>query len=149
MIDRLSSLVHLHGIQKWLPKLYIAWFSSYCQRMCLIEKLPNYGVLTPPHLTTSLTSHITHHISSHLHRTSLVHITHRISSHSPHLTPHLTHHISPAFGDVGVWLFVWQHLVMLECHFPGRRSMWWNFEWSPERGMLDFAIQNASPKRKK
>ncbi len=73
----------------------------------LVEKLPSYAVLlTPPHLTTSLTSHITHH-SHHSHLISrIIHITHisyhasftsltshitQITHHSSH-TSHITHH---------------------------------------------------------
>ncbi len=78
----------------------------------LLEKLPSYGVLTPPHITTSLTSHInnitshitchsrvftpphltislTSHISRHTSLTSLTHLTSRII-HITHLS-HLTH----------------------------------------------------------
>ena len=54
-----------------------------------VAKLPSYRVLTPPHLTTSLTSHnITHH-SHQLHLTSLTaHITTSFTSHITHHSQH-------------------------------------------------------------
>ena len=73
-VDTLNSLFHIfHTIVKG----------------SLLEKLPSYGVLAPPHitshLTTSLTSHITHH--SHPHLTS--HLTTALTS---HITSDITHH---------------------------------------------------------
>ena len=83
----------------------------------LVEKLPSYGVLTPPHLTTSLTSHIRHHshltphitsLTSHTTRRShhsqisphIAHITHKfrhITHITSHHTVHISHHISFTF----------------------------------------------------
>ena len=87
---------------------------------CLVEKLPSYGILTPPHLTTSLTSHhITHitHISHHSHHSHHTpHVTtsltsHTLTSHRTSLTSHKTHisFFVPGatfFGDVAVSLLV-------------------------------------------
>lgn len=69
----------------------------------LFEKLPSYGVLTPPHLTTSLTPHSTHH------------------SHHLSLTPHFS--LRAPFCDVAMSLLATgaaYHLVMLPCHFSSQ-----------------------------
>ncbi len=73
-----------------------------CQRkLSLVEKHPSYEVLTAPHLTTSLTSHITHisHLTSHLPTSPASHITHHSHptshthiAHITHISPHHPHH---------------------------------------------------------
>ena len=81
----------------------VYWIDIDIVKGSLVEKLPSYGVLAPPpHLTTSLTSHMSPHISHH------THITPQISHHISHLISLTTSH---------------QHLVMLECHFFVTRAI--------------------------
>lgn len=54
-----------------------------------VEKLPSYGLVTPPHLTTSLTSHIIQISPHHAHHTS-----HLITPLRSHITTSLTSHIT-------------------------------------------------------
>jgi len=79
------------------------YFFHTVVKRSLVEKLPSYGALTQPHLTTSLTPRITHHshhISpNHSHPTHITHIhgtSHHISitSHTCHHITHISPHIS-------------------------------------------------------
>ena len=118
-----------------LSRLYTYGNMVYVIKGSLVEKLPSYGGLTPPHST-----HHSHHIA---HHTS--HIT-NIASHHITITSHHIIHITDithlcvttcsvtSRGRGSTW---WRLSVAFRARrstwwcwsitFPGRGSIWWNF----------------------
>ena len=92
----------------------------------LVEKLPSYAVLlTPPHLTTSLTSHIirithiSYHITHHSHHSHLTSLKSHITQ-VTHLTSHITHISHRTSLTSSTSYIIPNHTVT----FRGRRTSW-------------------------
>ena len=81
-----------------------------------VAKLPSYRVLTPPHLTTSLTSH---NITHHSHHTSLTSVTSHLTHSTYHHIIHISHHTSLTTLTSHFTSHHNTHITHISNHFSG------------------------------